>query len=339
MWEQVLLGHGAGGKLSQELIKEIILPILGNDALAGLNDSAIFRINNMENSKHFAFTTDSFVVKPLFFPGGDIGRLSVYGTVNDLAMVGAKPLCLSLSFIIEEGLSRDTLVQVINSIDHACNEAKVKIVTGDTKVVERGAADELYITTSGVGVIPEGANVSGSGAQVGDSILLNGYIGDHEIAVALARGDFSLRGEVKSDCAPLCDLVEAILNVCPDVHCMRDPTRGGLATVLNEIAIASEVGILVNQEKIFVRKEVIGVCDILGYDPFYLANEGKVVVFVPKDYEEVVLEAMKAHPLGEHATVIGSVVAEHPGTVLLRTHIGGHRVLRFLTGEQLPRIC
>ncbi len=332
---KILLAHGAGGKLSHDLIKELFLPFLENELLSCLDDSAIIPT---ERSR-LAFTTDSYVVKPLFFPGGDIGRLSICGTVNDLAMAGARPLGISTSFILEEGFSKEDLERILSSIKKAALEAGVMVVAGDTKVVEHGAAEGLFITTSGVGIVPEGVDISGSHAMPGDFVIINGPIGDHEIGILLARGEFSLKGEIKSDCAPLNGLVKAILNACTDIHVLRDPTRGGLATVLWEIANSSKVGVIVEEEKITVREEVRGVCDLLGFDPFYLANEGKLVAFVPQKEAEKVFEAMKADPLGRDSVIVGRVVDENPGKVLLKTRIGGHRLLEPLSGEQFPRIC
>ena len=333
--KKILLAHGAGGKLSHDLIEELFLPFLENKILGSLDDSAVIPT---ERSR-LAFTTDSYVVKPLFFPGGDIGRLSICGTVNDLAMVGSRPLGISTSFILEEGFSTEELERVLSSIKKVARQSGVMVVAGDTKVVEHGAAQGLFITTSGVGIVPEGIDISGSNAMPGDNIIINGSIGDHEIGVLLARGEFSLRGERKSDCAPLNGLVQKMINACKEIHVLRDPTRGGLATVLWEIANSSKVGVIVEEEKIVVREEVRGVCDLLGFDPFYLANEGKLVAFIPQEKTESVLEAMKADPLGAESVIIGRVTDENTGKVLLKTRIGGHRLLEPLSGEQFPRIC
>ncbi len=334
--DKILLAHGAGGKLSHDLLKELFLPFLDNEILSSLDDSAIIPT---ERSR-LAFTTDSYVVKPLFFPGGDIGRLSICGTVNDLAMAGARPLGISASFILEEGFSTEDLERVLSSIKKAAMEAGVMVVAGDTKVVEHGAAEGLFITTSGVGIVPEGVDIRGSNAMPGDNVIINGPIGDHEVGVLLARGEFSLKGEIKSDCAPLNRLVQAMLEACSDdIHVLRDPTRGGLATVLWEIANASNMGVIVDEETIKVGKDVRGVCDLLGFDPYYLANEGKLVAFVPQKETEKVLDAMKADPLGRESVIIGRVVEDNPGKVLLKTRIRGHRLLEPLSGEQFPRIC
>jgi len=333
--KKILLAHGAGGKLSHDLIEELFLPFLENKILGSLDDSAVIPTEKLR----LAFTTDSYVVKPLFFPGGDIGRLSICGTVNDLAMVGSKPLGISTSFILEEGFSTEELERVLSSIKKAALEAGVMVVTGDTKVVEHGAAQGLFITTSGVGIVPGGVDISGSHAMPGDSIIINGSIGDHEIGVLLARGEFSLKGEIKSDCSPLNGLVQKMINACREIHVLRDPTRGGLATVLWEIANSSRVGVIIEEEKILVREEVQGACDLLGFDPFYLANEGKLVAFIPQEKTQKVLEAMKADSLGRESVIIGRVTDENPGKVLVKTRIGGHRLLEPLSGEQFPRIC
>jgi hydrogenase expression/formation protein HypE len=333
--KNILLAHGAGGKLSHDIVTKLFLPFLENELLSTLDDSAVIPV---EKSR-LAFTTDSYVVKPLFFPGGDIGRLSICGTVNDLAMVGARPLGIAVSFILEEGFSVEELKRVLSSIKDAAAEAGVMVATGDTKVVERGAAEGIFITTSGVGIVPEGVDVKSSNAIPGDVIIVNGSIGDHEIGILLARGEFSLKGEVKSDCAPLNNLVQKMLKECPSVHVMRDPTRGGLGTVLWEIANTSDVGVVVEEKKILVHREVRGVCDLLGFDPYYLANEGKLVAFVPREDAERVLEVMKTDPLGKESVIIGKVVDENRKKVLLKTDIGGHRLLEPLSSVQFPRIC
>jgi hydrogenase expression/formation protein HypE len=333
--KHILLSHGAGGKLSHDLVEEFFLPAFDNDLLRALDDSAVIPIE----PSRLAFTTDSYVVKPLFFPGGDIGRLAICGTVNDLAMAGARPLGLSASFILEEGLPIEDLERILASMKGAAQEAGVKVVTGDTKVVEHGAAEGIFITTAGVGQIPDGVGIGSAQAKPGDAVMVSGPIGDHEIAVLMARGEFSLQGEVESDCAPLNGLVQAMLKVCPEIHSLRDPTRGGLATVLWEIAASSKVGVVIDEGKVPIREQVRAVCDLLGFDPYYLANEGKLVAFVPEGEAEAVLKAMQAHPLGGEAAIVGKVTAEHPGKVLLKTGIGGHRLLEPLSGEQFPRIC
>jgi hydrogenase expression/formation protein HypE len=333
--EKILLAHGSGGKLSHDLVSEILLPRFSNPFLEPLDDSA--RIANQEGP--LAFTTDSYVINPLFFPGGDIGRLAVCGTVNDLCMVGAVPSYLSLSLIIEEGFSLELLKRIMSSVRDAAEEASISIVTGDTKVVEHGAADQLFITTSGIGWIRKGVHLSGLHARPGDKVLLSGFLGDHEIAVLSQREGFGFQGDLKSDCAPLNGLVGRMLDVCPSIRCLRDPTRGGLATTLNEIASMSRVGIVMEEEKIPVRESVRGTCELLGLDPLYLANEGKLIAICPPHEAERVLEAMRAHPLGKHGEIIGRVTEENPKRVTLHTLIGGHRVVDMLTGAQYPRIC
>jgi hydrogenase expression/formation protein HypE len=333
--EKILLAHGSGGKLSHELIKGLFLSAFENPVLGELDDSA--RLD--QDKGRLAFSTDSYTVKPLFFPGGDIGKLAIYGTVNDLAMVGASPRYISISFIIEEGFFLDTLRDIVDSITKAAKHTGVEIVTGDTKVVEKGEADGLFINTAGIGYIRGGADISGRNGKVGDSVLLSGTIGDHGTAVLSQREGFQFQMALRSDCAPLHGLVEEMLDASTRIHVLRDPTRGGLATVLWEVANASRVGIVVEEEKIKVREEVRGVCDLLGFDPYYLANEGKLVAFVPQGEAEKVLEAMRGNPLGSEAAIIGRVVEENPGRVLLKTRIGGHRLLEPLSGELLPRIC
>jgi hydrogenase expression/formation protein HypE len=333
--EKILLAHGSGGKLSHDLIKQIFLPQFRNPFLEPLDDSA--KITNQHGS--IAFTTDSYVVNPIFFPGGDIGKLAVCGTVNDLSMVGATPSYLSLSLIIEEGFSIELLKQIISSIHKTAEQAKVSIVTGDTKVVEHGAADQLFINTAGIGWIRPGINLSGVNAKPEDRILLSGTLGDHEMAVLSQREGFRFQGELKSDCAPLNDLVGKMLDACPSIRCMRDPTRGGLATTLNEIASMSDVGMVIEEEKVPVRESVKGISELLGLDPLYLTNEGKLIAICPPNEAERLLEVMKSHLLGRNAEVIGSVTQENRKRVTLHTLIGGHRILDMLTGGQYPRIC
>ncbi len=333
--KHILLAHGAGGKSSHDIVRELFLPFLENEFLSPLDDSAVIPVKE----SRLAFTTDAYVVKPLFFPGGDIGRLSICGTVNDLAMVGARPLGISASFILEEGFPMEVLERLLSSIKDAAMEAGVNVITGDTKVVEHGAAEGLFISTAGVGIIPEGVEMRSSRASPGDIIIINGPVGDHEIGVLLARGEFSLKGLIKSDCAPLNRLVQRMLKECPDIHCMRDATRGGLGTVLWEIANASDVGVIVDEEKITVSEGVKGVCDLLGFDPYYLANEGKLVAFVPQEHAERILEVMKDDPLGKESVIIGKVVGDNRKKVLLKTEIGGHRLLEPLSSVQFPRIC
>jgi hydrogenase expression/formation protein HypE len=333
--EKILLAHGSGGRLTHDLIREIFLPPFTNPILEPLDDSA--KITNRHGS--IAFTTDSYVVKPLFFPGGDIGRLAVCGTVNDLSMIGAIPSYLSLALIVEEGFSFDLLKQIISSLHKAAEEASVMIVTGDTKVVEHGAADQLFINTAGIGWVKPGANLSGMNAKPGDKILLSGTLGDHEIAVLSQREGFKFHGELKSDCAPLNDLASKMIDACPTIRCMRDPTRGGLATTLNEIAAMSGVGMLIEEEHIPVRESIRGVCELLGLDPLYLANEGKLIAICPPNEAGQLLNVMKNHLFGIDGKIIGSVTEEHPKKVILRTLIGSHRILDMLSGVQFPRIC
>jgi hydrogenase expression/formation protein HypE len=332
--DRILLAHGSGGKLAHDLIEKSFVRILDNPLLAPLDDSAVFEINGK-----VAFTTDSFVVDPIFFPGGDIGRLSVCGTVNDLSMSGAKPLYLSLAFIIEEGLLVEDLQKIIDSIKTTTEEAGVRIITGDTKVVERGCADKLFINTAGIGKIPEGVNISGCNAKPGDKIILSGTIGDHGIAVLSQRQGLSFGTKLESDCAPLGHLVEEMLAASKNIHSLRDPTRGGLATTLNELAKQSKVGIRIEESKIPVRDEVAGACEMLGLDPLYIANEGKLIAIVARNDADKILAAMKRNRYGKNAAIIGEVIAEHPGRVVMKTQLGSSRIVDMLVGEPLPRIC
>jgi hydrogenase expression/formation protein HypE len=332
--DKILLAHGSGGKLAHDLVEKSFVRALANPLLDRLDDSAVFSI-----SGKLAFTTDSYVVSPIFFPGGDIGKLAVCGTINDLATSGAKPLYLSLSFIIEEGLLVSELEKVVGSVQKAVDEAGVKIVTGDTKVVTRGSADKLFINTAGVGVIPEGVNISGTNAKPGDKVLLNGAIGDHGIAVVSKREGLSFATKLKSDCAPLGGLVADMLKASPNIHSLRDPTRGGLATSLNELARQSKVSIRIEEEKIPVREEVLAACEMLGFDPLYVANEGKMIAIVPPEDAEKVLAAMRKNRYGKDAAIIGEVMAESPGRVTMRTVLGSSRIVDMLVGDLLPRIC
>lgn len=332
MERRITLAHGAGGLLTHRLLERLFLPAFDNEVLRALDDSALLE-------GRLALTTDAYVVRPLFFPGGDIGRLAVCGTVNDLAMVGARPLGLAMAFIVEEGFPLEELERLLSSMQGAAGEAGVKVVAGDTKVVEHGAAQGLYVVSAGLGVVPPGVEVRASGARPGDALIVSGPLGDHEVAVLLARGEFALQGEVRSDCAPLNGLVEAMLRACPQLHCLRDPTRGGLATALWEIARASGVGLEVEEERVPVRREVRGVCELLGFDPLYLASEGRLLALCPPEAAGDLLAAMRSHPLGREAALIGRATAEHPGRVLLRTRVGGTRLLEPLSGGQFPRIC
>jgi len=334
--EQIVMGHGAGGRMSHQLIQKAFVSAFQNTALNAGDDAALVEPGLRQK---LSISTDAHVVFPLFFPGGDIGKLAVCGTVNDVAMLGAKPLYLTAGFILEEGLSMDTLKQVIESMRAATEEAGVQIVAGDTKVVQRGKADGMYITTAGVGLVRDGVNVSGANAKPGDVVILSGSIGDHGIAVLGARGELGFQSSLQSDVAPLNHLIAAILDVCPNTHVLRDPTRGGLATTLNEIAAQSNAGILLREETIPVHPEVNAACEMLGFDPLYVANEGKLVAIVPKEEAEKVLAAMKSTKYGEGTVVIGEVVAEPKGRVLLKTTLGSTRVVDMLAGEMLPRIC
>lgn len=338
--QKVTLSHGGGGKAMRDLIDDVFVSVFDNPSLAPLEDQARFDLAELASQgDRLAFTTDSYVVHPLEFPGGDIGKLAVCGTVNDLAVGGAKPLYLSCSVIIEEGIEVDLLRKIARSMADAAKQAGVQIVTGDTKVVDRGACDRLFINTSGIGVIPAGLNLGADRAQPGDAILVNGLLGDHGAAILCARGDMALTTPVESDCASLNGLVAAILKAAPSVRFFRDATRGGLATVLNEIALASDVGIEISEQLTPIRKEVRGFCEILGLDPLYLANEGKIVCVAPEDQVENILQAMRAHEFGANAARIGHVTENRPGRVVMQTVFGGHRIVDMLVGEQLPRIC
>ncbi|MDO9334380.1 MAG: hydrogenase expression/formation protein HypE [Dehalococcoidales bacterium] len=334
MEDRILLAHGSGGKLAHDLIEKSFVSVLDNPLLAPLDDSAVF-----EMSGRLAFTTDSYVVSPIFFPGGDIGKLAVCGTVNDLSMSGAKPLYLSLAFIIEEGLLLKDLQRVIDSIKTTAEEAGVRIITGDTKVVERGSADKLFINTAGIGKIPEGVTISGSNAKPGDKVILSGTIGDHGIAVLSQRQGLSFGTKLESDCAPLGKIVADMLTASRNIHSLRDPTRGGLATTLNELAKQSKVGIRIEESKIPVRDEVAGACEMLGLDPLYIANEGKLIAIVSLEDADTILAAMKRNRYGQDAVIIGEVTAEHPGRVVMKTALGSSRIVDMLVGEPLPRIC
>jgi len=336
---KILLAHGSGGRLSHDLVAKEFLPPWANAILGQLNDSAVFSLSRDGSGPRLAFTTDSYVVKPLFFKGGDIGRLAVCGTVNDLAMVGAEPLYLSASFVIEEGLPLSTMRAVVRSMREAAAEAGVRIVTGDTKVVEGGAADELFVNTAGLGVVPPGVEIGGGQAQVGDAVILSGSIGDHGIAVLSQREGLEFESPVASDVAPLNRLVAAMLATSPNVHVLRDPTRGGLATTLNEIAGQSGVAVHIEEGNIPLKDGVWAACEMLGFDPLHVANEGKLVAMVAPQDAEAVLAAMRATRYGEEAAIIGEVAAEPTGKVLMRTNIGGTRIVHMLVGEMLPRIC
>jgi hydrogenase expression/formation protein HypE len=332
---QIVLGHGSGGKLTAELIQEVFLPAFTNPYLERLDDQAVFELNGAR----LALTTDSFVVTPIFFPGGDIGTLAVNGTVNDLAMSGARPLHIAAAFILEEGLEAGDLRRVTRSMQAAAAEAGVSVVTGDTKVVNRGKGDQVFITTTGLGIIEKPVAISSDRALHGDKILLSGFIGDHGIAIMSQRENLEFEGAIESDTAPLHSLVASMLEATSEIHCLRDPTRGGVATTLNEIAARSKVGMEIQEREIPVREAVRGACEILGLDPLYVANEGKLVAIVAPEAAESVLEKMRAHPLGRDAQLVGTVVADHSPLVLMKTAIGGTRIVDVMLGEQLPRIC
>ena len=333
--DKILLGHGSGGRLSAELLQKVFLPAFQNPALNSLNDQALVSVDGVR----LAFTTDSFVVKPLFFPGGDIGSLAVNGTINDLAMGGAEPFYLSAAFILEEGLPFETLQQVVASFARAAQEAGVVVVTGDTKVVEKGKGDGLFINTSVIGRVLPGINLSADQARPGDSIILSGSIGDHGITILSQREGLEFESPIVSDCAPLHTLVAAMLEASPAIRCMRDPTRGGLSSALNEIAAQSRVGMELEESTIPIQEAVRGACELLGLDPLYVANEGKLVAIVDAGHAERILAAMRVHPLGKQARIIGRVTPANPGLVVMRTSLGTTRIVDMLSGDQLPRIC
>ncbi len=336
--EHITLSHGSGGKATHNLIEGVFAPAFSNPLLDRMDDAATFAVG--EAGERIAFTTDTYVVSPLFFPGGDIGKLAVHGTINDLAMAGARPLYLSAGFILEEGFSIAMLRRVVESMAAAAAEAGVAIVTGDTKVVQRGKADGLFVNTAGVGVMRTSRPMGQAHAQPGDKVLLSGPIGDHGITVMLAREELEIETDVQSDSAPLHGLVADLLAAADaHIHCLKDPTRGGIATSLNEIALASEVSIALDEQAIPVRPDVRGACEILGLDPLTIANEGKLLAIVAPEAAGAALAAMRAHPLGQEAAIIGEVRAEPAAMVFLRTDIGGTRVLDMLVGDPLPRIC
>ncbi|MFG2543500.1 hydrogenase expression/formation protein HypE [Streptomyces sp. NPDC048594] len=332
---RVVMGHGGGGALSAELIEQVVVPALAGPAPVPLTDSAVVELGGAR----LAFSTDTFVVRPLFFPGGSIGDLAVNGTVNDLAMSGARAAYLSCGLILEEGVPIDTVARVSEALGAAARAAGVRVVTGDTKVVEAGHGDGVYVNTSGIGLVPDRVDLHPRRVVPGDVVLVSGAIGVHGVAILSERENLRFETDVESDCAALGGLVEEMLAACPDLHALRDPTRGGLAASLNEIAAASGCGIAVQERAVPVPAPVAGACAMLGLDPMYVANEGKLVAFVPRDHADAVLAAMRAHPLGAEAAVVGEVVADHPGMVVARTGLGGTRVVDMPLGEQLPRIC
>jgi hydrogenase expression/formation protein HypE len=351
----ILLAHGSGGKLSHELIERLFARHFANPTLLRLDDAAVVEYPGFDSgpgSPRLAFSTDSYVISPLFFPGGDIGKLAVCGTVNDVSMSGARPLWLSAGFIIEEGLALSELERIVVSMATTASEADVQIVTGDTKVVDRGSADKLFINTAGVGVVPAGVEIGGDRARPGDAVLLSGTIGDHGMTIMTQREGLKFASALESDCAPLNGLVADLLAATSPsrlqlssadkggaIHCLRDPTRGGLATALNELAASSGVGIELDEEAVPVREAVRSACELLGLDPLYVANEGKVIVIVAPEAADATLAALRAHPFGGEAAIVGRVTAEHPGRVVLRTALGARRIVDMLAGEQLPRIC
>ncbi|TFE39072.1 hydrogenase expression/formation protein HypE [Streptomyces sp. ICN441] len=332
---RVVMGHGGGGALSAELVRDVFAPAYGGPALSAMNDSATIELGGAR----LAFSTDSFVVRPLFFPGGSIGHLAVNGTVNDLAMSGARPAYLSCGFILEEGVETEVVRRVAEALGEAARAAGVEVATGDTKVVEAGHGDGVFINTSGIGLVPPGVDLRPQRVVPGDVVIVSGPIGVHGVAVMSVREGLEFGVEIESDCAALAGLVEAMLAVTEDLHVLRDPTRGGLAAALNEIAAASGTGVVVQERAVPVPAPVANACAVLGLDPMYVANEGKLVAFVPREHAEAVLAAMRAHPLGREAAVIGEAVADHPGMVVARTGLGGTRVVDLPLGEQLPRIC
>ncbi len=333
--DRILLGHGSGGKLSHHLLSDVFLEYFKNEELAKLNDAA--RLDFPGES--LVFSTDTYVVDPIFFPGGDIGKLAICGTVNDVAMMGAIPLYLSVGFIIEEGFLFTDLKSILESMTEAAEEAKVHLVTGDTKVVPKGAADKIFINTAGIGIPINGINLSGHNARVGDKIVLNGTIADHGVSVMSAREGLELDMDLQTDAAPLNHLVKEILEEIPDINVMRDPTRGGVATTLNEIAGQSQIGIRLYERALPVSQQVQAVCEILGLDPLYIANEGKIIIFTPAAHVGNLLQLMNLHKYGQNACVIGEVIDEPRGKVYMETMIGGQRMIDMLAGEQLPRIC
>ena len=333
--DKILLDHGSGGKASHSLIADLLVPEFENPILVDLDDGAVFDIEG----KRLAFSTDTYVVDPIFFPGGNIGDLAVNGTVNDLAMCGARPLYLSVGLIIEEGFSLAHLKKILKAMREAATKAGVLIVTGDTKVVPNGAADKIFVNTSGVGFIPDGVNISGHNARAGDKVILSGTIADHGITVLIQREGMTFESPTQSDTAPLNHMVREMMAASDQIHALRDPTRGGVGTSLNEIAAQSNVGIKIYEESLPIREEVAGICELLGFDPLYIANEGKLVAFVGQDHAQRLLEVVKANEYGKDACIIGEVVADFPGKVFMKTRIGGTRIVDMLTGDQIPRIC
>ena len=334
-YSTIQLAHGAGGKLSSDLIEKIFLPRFGNKTLDKLEDQAI--LSNL--GERLAFSTDSFVVDPIFFPGGNIGDLAINGTINDVAMSGAKPLYLSVGFIIEEGLSLEILHKIALSMEFAAKQAGVQIVTGDTKVVNKGSCDKLFINTTGIGTVPTGVNISAANIRPGDKIIISGTVADHGMAVMTTREDLSFKSQIQSDSAALNGLVDEMLNVSQDIRAMRDPTRGGVATTLNEFAHQSNVGIHLYTDSVPVKPEVKGACEVLGIDPLYVANEGKLIVVVPNEITGDMLQTMRKNKLGKDSQIIGEAIENNPGFVVQSTGLGANRIIDMPIGEQLPRIC
>ena len=338
-YDRVVLGHGSGGTLTADLIQHLFLPAFQNPVLAEMEDQAVVRLEEGNPSPRIAITTDSYVVRPLFFPGGDIGQLAVYGTVNDLAVGGARPLFLTAAFILEEGLLLEDLQRIVHSMREACRTVGIQLVTGDTKVVDRGKGDKAFITTTGVGIVPEDCQLSMNQAQPGDRILVSGTIGDHGMAITSVREGLEFETELKSDVAPLHELTQVMLSACPSLRWMRDPTRGGVASVLNELVEGRSIGAQLDESSLPIRPEVQAACEMLGLDPLYVANEGKLIAIVSAEESDSLLKVLRAHPLGENAACIGNIVADRPGLVTLRSTLGGERMVTRLMGEQLPRIC
>lgn len=333
--DRILLDHGSGGKMSHRLISDMMLPLFKNHVLSQLDDGAIIE----EQGIRLAFSTDTFTVDPLFFPGGCIGDLAINGTVNDIAMCGAIPQYISVGLLIEEGFAVSDFERILKRMSQAAAHAGVAVVTGDTKVVPKGAADKIFINTSGLGVVPEDVVVGSRHARVGDIIILSGSIAEHGVVIMTQRDGMSLESDIKSDTAPLHFLVERMLDASKDIHVLRDPTRGGVATTLNEIAVRSNVGIVIHEDKIPIRNAVLGICELMGFDPLYIANEGKLIAFVGPAHAKKILAAMHTDPNGRNACIIGEVVSDNPGMVCMKTRIGGVRIMDMLTGAQLPRIC
>lgn len=332
---KILLDHGGGGKIAHRLTADLLLPAFDNPALAMLDDGAVLDVGGLR----IAFSTDTYVVDPIFFPGGSIGDLAVNGTVNDVAMCGAAPRWLSVGLVIEEGFPMVDLERVVADMRRAAKTAGVTVVTGDTKVVPKGAADKIFINTAGIGIIPQSVNVSGGNARPGDAVILSGSMADHGMTILTQRQGLTFESDIQSDSAPLNHMVADILGSGCDVHVLRDPTRGGVGTTLNEIAAQSRTGIRIYEDRLPIRPAVAGICDLLGFDPLYVANEGKLLALVPGDQADAVLQVIRRSPYGDAACIIGEAIDDHPGRVFMRTRIGGERIVDMLTGEQLPRIC